>query len=438
MKRTVVGFTRHGDKVTIALNDAPLRIDGMHDTDVIDLPDVAGGPRERGAALLARLCTHPPVRAGLQAALAMPMGSPPSPLYFGVRAARADAMLWELIHADGAGFCALDPRWPIGRIATERSAVTPRGLAPPLRVVAVLSATANRTGVPQLRALVRAAAAPRYAALNVRVHVISGEPAVLTAAVGPKVTSQTIAANGPALADQINAARPHILHTLCHSGGDVGGERVLAFGHTADFDEPELACGSVKLAAAELVRALQSFGPLLVVLGACETGETGQDGPALAHAIACGGIPAVIGMRRMVDLRTADTFCAELYPEVFDLLNEALAQQVNGRSDIVTIDWASVLTTPRQVLSGGSFGHDDAWTDPVLYVQDEPLRILPAQTSAATEALRVAEARAAKQGKLDTLRGALASLDPATAPPGLIADLHERIAQLKAELADSG
>lgn len=432
MKRTVVGFTRLGkDQITIALTEALLRVDGMNDTDVIDLPDVVGGPREHGAALLARLCTHPPVRAGLLAALAQPMGSPPSPLYFGVRAARADAMLWELIHAEGTGFCALDSRWPIGRIATERTSVTPRGLAPPLRIVAVLSATANRSGVPQLQALLQAAALPRFAPLDVRVHVISGEPAVLTAAVGPGVTAEPIAAHRAGLAKQIKAARPHILHTLCHGGGDAGsGERVLAFGNTADFDEPELGSGSIRIAAAQIVEALKPCDPLLVVLGACETGEAGatqETGPALAHVLACGGIPAVIGMRRMVGLLAADAFCSELYPEVLDLLNQALAQPVNGPSEFVTIDWASVLSTPRSVLSDGDFGHADAWTDPVLYVQEEPLRVLPTQPDG--------RVLATAQGRLDTLRGARASLDPATAHPGLIADLDERIAKLEAELA---
>jgi hypothetical protein len=50
------------------------------------------------------------------------------------------------------------------------------------------------------------------------------------------------------------------------------------------------------------------------VLSACDTAEA-ADGPALAHALVAGGIPAVVGMRRLVDLTDANRFCAALYPE---------------------------------------------------------------------------------------------------------------------------
>jgi hypothetical protein len=49
------------------------------------------------------------------------------------------------------------------------------------------------------------------------------------------------------------------------------------------------------------------------VLSACDTAEA-ADGPALAHDLVVGGIPAVAGMRRLVDLTDANRFCAAPLP----------------------------------------------------------------------------------------------------------------------------
>ena len=55
-------------------------------------------------------------------------------------AASADELPWEQIYDVQHGFCALDERWPIGRIARRRRQIKVRTFEPPLRIVAVLSA----------------------------------------------------------------------------------------------------------------------------------------------------------------------------------------------------------------------------------------------------------------------------------------------------------
>jgi CHAT domain len=71
------------------------------------------------------------------------------------------------------------------------------------------------------------------------------------------------------------------------------------------------------------------------VLSACDTAEA-ADGPALAHALVAGGIPAVVGMRRLVDLTDANRFCAALYPEVLAAIRTAVA--ADGPPGARTID----------------------------------------------------------------------------------------------------
>ena len=256
MMRTIVTFERLGTETTFKLDDAPLDIPGLGENLVIDISHVTGGTLvERGEALIALLNRHEPIRAGLGAVLASPPGSAPSPLYFHVRAASADALEWEQIYAAPYGFCALDKRWPVGRIAARSRPVNDRTFTPPLRIVAVLSA-AGRSGVPQLQAILAGLRTPEAAAIGVSLHVISGEEAVLSAAVGPGVTSELIAATVPGLARQITRARPHILHTLCH-GGAVAGLRTLAFAHLGDFEAGIQDSGSVRLSVPDLVEVLR-------------------------------------------------------------------------------------------------------------------------------------------------------------------------------------
>lgn len=437
MSRTVVSFEPLGNMTIFKLEDAPYDVPGLGEHGYADVsPLTAGGIVERGMALLQRLAAHPPVLAGLQAALTVPPGGEPTPLYFHMLAASADELPWEQIYDIHHGFCALDERWPIGRIARRRRLIRVRTFEAPLRMVAVLSA-AGRSGLPQLETLLAAVASADAAAFGTHLHVISGDEDVLDAAAGhANVSGEKIAGQAPGLCQQLEDAQPDIVHLLCH-GGAAAGLRRLAFATLADVDAvaagagAEAATGSLRLSVADLIRALGSSDPWLVVLGACDSAEA-ANGPALAHDLAASGIPAVIGMRRLVDLTDTNRFCAALYPQVLAAIKTAVA--ADGPAEPRIIDWVTSLTAPRVSMSGPDPSLADAWSDPVLYVQDEPFKVAFTPVSPTPNPAEYAR----QQGRLDVWRGYLARLDPATTDPALLNEVLDTIAEIEASLAQSG
>jgi hypothetical protein len=427
ISRTVVAVEPMGQQVTLKLDDAPLVVPGLGDQMLIDLATVTGATSsEVGCAVLALLNQSDAIRQTLINAFASGVGTPLSPLYFHIRALAADSVPWELLRHEPGGFCALDPGLPIGRIATSPRRVPPRPFQAPLQVVAVLSA-AGRSGMDQLTTLMKLVASPAATELDMRLHVISGEEKVLATATGPRVTSELIATGHPGLAAQIAAARPHLLHVLCH-GGAVAGARVLSFAHFGDF-EAGSDVGSVRMSAGQFAAAVQGSDPWLIVLSACQTAD-GGNGPALANSVVSEGVPAVIGMRRLVDLSAMDRFCEVLYPEILALLARKLA--ATGEDEIRVLEWAPVLTAPRQVLAGADPTVTDTWSDPVLYCQERELQVfLPSPTLSPHEFARLSAQR-------ETFAGIRARLDPKYTPPDALAELDVRIAELNRQLHEAG
>jgi hypothetical protein len=424
MKSTIIRFERQGRSVLMILDQAPPLFDP--DSSKIDLKTLTDGTLVGlGQQLVKMLLRRDPVKTVLGSALSMPVTEARSPLYFHMRALAADAVPWEQLHVDGIGFYAL--KWPIGRIADRAGEVRARSFKPPLRVVAVLSA-AGRDGRDQLEAIHDAV---QNAGMPVELHVISGDDRVLDAAAGrPGVISQPIAANSPALCDQIAAAKPHVLHVLCH-GGEASGVRLLNFGLFDDFDAAR-AEGSLRVSVADLVQALEACDPWLVVLSACETAAASDlaSGRALAHDMVGKGVTAVIGMRRLVDLTATNRFCRALYPEVLAAIRGATEPAGQDRPAERTIDWASALPRPRLVMRDGGHPDSDSWLDPVLYVQNDKLRVLAPRQSP--------EESASLQGKLEMLRKFLAAQDPSTLEPGVLAEVQQHIAETEAKLAALG
>ena len=427
MTRTVVNFGRVGDNIVLSLESA----EGTYDLDgreIVIAPLSAGDAMTRGRELMDLLKSHPPVEQAIAAALTAQSPIPPQALYFHVRASTADELPWELLHAGGnLGFCALDDRWPVGRIAAAQMGVSPRAFLGSLRTVAVLSA-AGQSGLSQLESLIQAVRTPEGSLLGASLHVISGELAVLNraAAAGPDVTVEELANNPAAAARQIAAARPSVLHLLCH-GGMSAGVRTLALATAADFAAQE-ETGLVRLKLADLVAALAQCNPWLVVLAACETAESG-DGRSLAHDLANNGVPAVIGMRRLVDIGDTDRFCAEFYLQVMRTASNALD---STRPELIReLDWAGTLTAPRKAVGGPFPEQTDSWSDPVLYVQGETLRIYRQSPVAQLSLPDFARL----QGQLDTWLAFRAGLDPAEAKPAAIAEADARIVALRQQLA---
>lgn len=429
MIRTVVTFV--GKTKTFVMLDganSDIPLEDLSEVDLSALP--TGTLAQRGEALLAVLSKDAAVQQGLTALLLNPQGSEPAPLYFRMRASAADTLAWEQLHADTKGFLALDPRWPIGRIARQPRHLVARVFTPPLRVVAVLSA-AGRDGSNQLDAL---AAACTGIQLPVQLHVISGDDDLLDAAKARNLSYERISPSGPGLMRQIGLADPDILHVLCHGGGSAGGEKRLAFAAPNDFDAAQLdptVRGSVLVSVNLLADALEPVQPWLVVLAACQSAEAEHpdEDLGLAHELACGGVPAVIGMRRLVDISATDAFCREFYPEAFSVVSSATGAAAPAAGPRQrTIDWAQALTSPRIVMSNPDPETVDSWTDPVLYAQYGDLEVIVPAPEVSPQA------RARIQGRIDQLKGGLAVAVASGAQPPLLNELQNLIAELERQL----
>lgn len=441
--RTIMSFATQGAGVTLSLDRAPANIAGQGESVLVTITGVpAAGTQTIGASLAAVLNGHPRVKSALESALSAVIGSPPSPLYFDTRTPLADALLWEALYVGPpVGFCALDQRWPVGRIATTRRELDVRLFVPPLRIVAVLAAN-GREGRPQFAAILAAVTADRPSgAVPAVLHVIASEDAVIDAATaaaanGAPVTVERIAGTQPDVARQITDAQPHILHVLSH-GGLFGAVWSLFLATAAD-DHPGAdpqQRGSVPLPAAELARALQPVNPWLVVLGACATADATANGPALANELASAGVPTVVGMRRLVDLRAMNQFCKALYPQVLELVDKTLVQ---GRG--APLDWVAALTGPRSVLGAPDPNECDTWTDPVLYAQHQTLQVVMTGSPAAADT-RGGDVRptsavidlAARRGELAQWQSFLVNLDPET-PSAVHSEVRAKIAALESAL----
>ena len=332
-------------------------------------------------------------------------------------------------------FLALDERWPIG---AHRQAPAP-DQGQDVRASAAHRGRpvgAGRSGLPQLETLLTAVASAEAAAIGAHLHVISGDEAVLEAADGhPNVSWERIAGQAHGLSGQLRAANADIVHLLCH-GGAAAGLRRLAFATMADVDavaggaSAEEAVGSLWLSVPALVNALASSDPWLLVLSACDTAEAAA-GPAFAHDLAASGVPAVIGMRRLVDLTDTNLFCAALYPQVMRAIKTAVA--ADGPTELRIIDWAASLTAPRVSMSGDDPSLVDTWIDPVLYVQEELFKVAFTPVLPIQDPLEYARLR----GQLDVWRGYLARLDPVTADPGVVNDVRAMIAMIDARLTST-
>ncbi|HJQ02485.1 MAG TPA: CHAT domain-containing protein [Jatrophihabitans sp.] len=437
MTRTVIRLDRSGDSVSLNLDRAPVDFD--QDSFTIDLDRVTGNTlTERGRSLAALLTERDPLRGVLRSAFASKSNAAPAPIYFHVRSEAADAVAWEQIFDDKQGFCALDPRWPIGRIARTSTSVPGRGFKPPLRLVAVLSA-AGQDGSRQLAALLDARAGDGP---DVAVHVITGDEAIRDSALAGGATAEFIGGTATALTTQIAQARPHLLHILCH-GQLLGGVKSLRFAKISDFDAQVKDFGSMSLPVSVLARALKACDPWLVVLAACQT-AAGAGGSSYAHELVNNGVTAVIGMRRLVDLIDTDRFCAELYPSIIGLIRQAVRSTKPGESvPERVIDWAEALTDPRRVMSNPDPDIVDSWLDPVLYAQADDLRVLiqiddhPANVPYGGKP-RPLSYYADLQGKLDVYRGILARLDPAAVNQAAVTEVQTLIAETEALLAKEG
>ncbi len=62
------------------------------------------------------------------------------PIYINATTNRAEAVPWEALYSDPPGFLTLDRRWPIARLSGSDTVRPPKVFAPPIRIMAIISA----------------------------------------------------------------------------------------------------------------------------------------------------------------------------------------------------------------------------------------------------------------------------------------------------------
>jgi hypothetical protein len=334
-------------------------------------PETPPAVREAGRLLRTKLAGV----AELQAALidvfaAGALGA--RPLYFRTgKEPSIEAVPFEALWDEHvAGFPGLAATWPIARIPADVTAPAgPFTMERSVRIAAVVAAE-GIDPIRQVDALLEGCTAP--AGLSVELTVLTTTAAAIdrvnTFGV-PGWSAEFVPATSDDLVLRLRGLQPHLLHVFCH--GTADGPRLLV-AQRDDLAVLELSAESF----ADLAKP-SLLPPWLVTLNCCEGAAPGEQTVSLASGLVRNGLPAVLGMRKAIDARMADAFCADVYESALARLAEIAA---GGRAP-APLNWAEVLGEPRRRLCAG-FGapgvvadRQKEWTMPVLYVASPDLQL---------------------------------------------------------------
>ena len=335
--------------------------------------DTNGGSAVRtlGSSLLDSLAAHPAIGRAVDAALA---SQDPCPIYLRLLSPLAANYPWEsMFSTANDSFLALESRWPIARIADNNpSERDVHFFAPPLRVLAVLSAVDVDAADEWRRMYARICEVRDRDGLDVDVRVVAGQHSLkdeIERLADPGV-SVVLLDEKARIVSEIKSFDPHVLHFFCHGRGapspllELGTPRDHVTGESRIFIEPS-----------EL--EISGLNTWLVVLNCCRGGSADGGVRSLGHELVNAGYPAVVAMRESIDFRDANLFTSAFYESMLSMLARDL-----GTGETVKIEWSAALHGPRQALrdkhgeppSESAARHRD-WTFPVLYVRTDPLRV---------------------------------------------------------------
>jgi hypothetical protein len=293
-----------------------------------------------------------------------------SPIYVRTLSGLAEALEWELLYDAAIGeFIALKDTWPIGRTTKGSSSNrVPQPFPQPLRVLAIMSAAgAGQSAVGEWRALQDAVEAGAAGGLDVRLHVLTGEPALVDAVTAAGGSVDLLPGRVDLVVRQIREQDPHLLHIFGH-GGNAAGVSFIELATKADHLAGSER-GSLTLTADDLKSALAEAGTWLLLLSSCSGAQGSAESRSLARRVVEDArIPAAIGMAAPITPKDAETFTATFYTALLDNIREVLAAP-----GAAGIDWASLLCQPRRVLRGVKDPKmNREWSLPVVYALDPP------------------------------------------------------------------
>jgi hypothetical protein len=383
-----------------------------------ELPPLDDGS-QYGATLLQGLRQHPAVAAVLERAFASASATPHA-LALLLRAGEGRQIRWEALRDDQGKFVALDGRCPISRVARRLSG-TPnaaQAFEPPLRILAYLSGIRLDMRA-EWDALASALDQAHKDGLAIKATVHIGFDPLLREAseecAAGKHPGIEVAAMPQAafeLEQQIQRARPHVLHFFCHGRGGMGASFLeLATAQDHVLGRP----GSVVLST-ETLAGLQALRETwLVVLNCCEGAQGDVEVESMAEELVRQAGTRAIGMLEPVTSGEASRFSAALYPEIFRLLDTVLRMEPGDHP--LYVDLTPALTVPRRALSDIDPPPSRArWTLPVLYQDLQLLEVVRATSSAGGNgaATTSAEDWRILRAKTETVAGLLAALPPDT------------------------
>jgi CHAT domain len=312
-----------------------------------------------GKKLFRSLGRHPTVGRAVETALAQQGGCP---IYLRLDSIEAAEYPWEsLFDATRRRFLALHPQWPIGRIIPAVYRASTRYLAPPVRLVAVLSAT-GVDAAGEWRSLSRAI---EESGLDVRVRAVVGQRDLFHAIDGAHDWADvTLLSNERAVAKALTEFDPHFVHLFCH-----GTARPTPFVELATPTAHAALESDVQLGAVWFKDKAPM--PLLATLNCCVGASDGDGVRGLASALVTeADYAAAIGMREPIEATDAHVLSASFYGAAFRRLKAVFDGGLEQE-----IEWASSLCDARQALRqahAGELAPDSAaarhrrWTVPIL------------------------------------------------------------------------
>jgi hypothetical protein len=393
-----------------------------------------------GEFLFQKLSAHHPVEKAITLALAIIQDMAPIFIHV-VDGNEAESWPWEILCNNQVSFLALDPRWPIGRIASSAVSLSNSHIFDSELRLMVILAAAQVDATPEWQALYQAVAA---SPLNIRLRVLVCQDNLKTAIEAlnkPGISVDFLPIDINVLLQEIGDFAPNILHFFCH-GSTVNGPH-LQLASRNDWLGNK-AMGSVTINAQELSQVPNIIQFVwLVTLNCCQGAAMVEDASSLARSLVSKGIPAVIGMRETVTSNDANLFCRSLYASIMKELQACL----NSGKSRTQIEWAKTLLEPRKRLaqhhgSGAPLTSAAAktkqWTLPIIYVRPEPFELeipQPAQPLSPEERLKLELNLALFKQFRDTQRG-----QPDLPPTALavLAEIDTRISELETLLKDGG
>lgn len=372
-----------------------------------------------GATLLQGLRQHPAVAAVLERAFASASATPHA-LALILRAEDGRRVRWEALSDAHGKFVALDGRCPISRV-TRRLSSTPhaaQAFEPPLRVLAYVSGVGLDMRA-EWDALVSALDQAHKDGLAIKATIHIGLPSLRDEAIAecaagmhPAIDIAAMPQAAFELEQQIQRARPHVLHFFCHGRGGMG----ASFLELATAKEHQLGLPGSVVLSTETLAGLEALRETwLVVLNCCEGAQGDVEVESMAEELVRQSGTRAIGMLEQVTSGEASRFSAALYPELFALFGKVLSMKPGDHP--LYVDLAPVLTVPRRALSDvAPPALRPRWTLPVLYQDLQLLEVVRAATNTDGNGAAVitAEDWRLLRAKTETVAGLLAALPPDT------------------------